>query len=96
MKVSEVIHWLKQLPQTDEIAVAWWTKDLFGKYINAEGDFVEFPQESWEFAVDDFDKEHGYAAANELVYYRLLNAMNNTDLESHGCFIVGKRKRIDK
>jgi len=96
MKVCEAIQMLKQLPQTEEICISWWTRDLFGKYINAEGDFVGFPQESWEFAVDDFDKTGGYSEANEIVYNRLLNAMNNTDLEFHGCFIVGKRKRIGR
>lgn len=69
MKVSEAIQMLKRLPQTEEICISWWTKDLF------EEEPEQYSDESWERAVAEFDSEEGYAYANEIIYSNIYDAL---------------------
>jgi len=69
MKVAEAIQMLKRLPQTEEICISWWTKDLF------EVEPEKYSKESWQFAVDEFDREEGYDYANEVIYNNIFDAI---------------------
>jgi len=64
MRVSQAIKMLSALNADDEIAISWWTRDLFTE--DNEGQPVS--EERWIHAVDRFDSEDGYDCVNQDVW----------------------------
>jgi len=84
MKVAEAIQMLKRLSQTEEICISWWTKDLF------DDQPEKYSEECWQFAVDEFDGEEGYAYANQTIYNNLYDAMRQYE----AMYLKGKDKEF--
>ena len=69
MKVREALSMLQKHDPDEVICISWWTQDLF---IDEYGDAND---DSWTYAVAQYDHEEGYAHANETIWENLRYAM---------------------
>jgi hypothetical protein len=72
MKVSKAIEMLSELNADDNIALSWWGRELFS------GD-EPISEESWSYAVDEFDNAGGYDTVNEQVWTYLWEATQEAE-----------------
>jgi hypothetical protein len=66
MRVSQAIEMLSALNADDEIAISWWTRDLF-----TDDNEQPISEDRWSYAVDKFDSEDGYDSVNQEVWNHL-------------------------
>lgn len=74
MKVSEVIKQLQELPQDEEIVIAFWTRDLFGDSIlTKDGEELdECPKDAWNAVAGDYAlQEWEVSAIHEDITYAI-------------------------
>ena len=74
MKVSEVIKQLQELPQDEEIVIAFWTRDLFGdSVLTKDGEELsECPQDAWNAVAGDYAlQEWEVSAIHEDITYAI-------------------------
>jgi len=60
MKVKDAIKYLSELPEDEEIVIAWWRQDAFYDICTKEG---------WEQAMSSIEKWMDWSGDHEMIQY---------------------------
>lgn len=83
MKYKDAIALLSTYDQEEEVCISWWGRELFE---DPEGEPIS--NESWGYAVAEYDREEGYDHMNQKMWVLINGAIQ--DAEDDGQNTLGQ------
>jgi hypothetical protein len=75
MRVGQAIEMLSAINPNEDIAISWWTRDLF----TDDNEGTPVSESRWSYAVDVFDSENGYDSVNQDVWNLLWDSIGESN-----------------